>query len=101
MYVSRRVLIIFHSDIDECERGTDGCDHNCTNTDGSYYCTCMDGYELESDNHTCTGNVYVHACVIHMHLSTLYSYSVAKKLITIYYVCEYTVLTHAYIDVCT
>ena len=44
-------------DIDECERGTDGCDHNCTNTDGSYYCTCMDGYELESDNHTCTGDL--------------------------------------------
>ena len=71
-YISRHVLIIFHSDIDECERGTDGCDHNCTNTDGSYYCTCMDGYELESDNHTCAGNVYVHACVIHMHISTLF-----------------------------
>ena len=49
-------LYTFHSDIDECEERTDGCDHNCTNTDGSYYCTCMDGYELESDNHTCTGN---------------------------------------------
>ena len=47
---------LFHSDIDECERGTDGCDHNCTNTDGSYYCTCMDGYILQSDNHTCTGD---------------------------------------------
>ena len=46
-------------DIDECTRGTSGCDHNCTNTDGSYYCTCMDGYEQESDNHTCTGNDYV------------------------------------------
>ena len=50
---------MFHSDIDECVEGTDRCDHNCTNTDGSYYCTCMDGYELESDNHTCTGDVYV------------------------------------------
>jgi len=49
--------LIFHLDIDECEEGIDGCDHNCTNTDGSYYCTCMDGYELDSDNHTCT---YVH-----------------------------------------
>ena len=47
---------IFHSDNDECEQGTDGCDHNCTNTIGSYYCTCMDGYGLESDNQTCTGN---------------------------------------------
>ena len=48
-------LYICISDIDECEQGSDGCDHNCTNTVGSYYCTCMDGYELESDNHTCTG----------------------------------------------
>ena len=48
--------LIIHSDIDECVEGTDGCDHNCTNTNGSYYCTCMDGYELESDNHTCTGD---------------------------------------------
>ena len=49
---------MFHSDIDECTEGTSGCDHNCTNTDGSYYCTCLDGYELESDNHTCTGDEY-------------------------------------------
>ena len=63
---------ISHSDIDECVDGTDGCDHNCTNTDGSYYCTCMDGYELESDYHTCTGDIYVHACVIYMHIRTMY-----------------------------
>ena len=48
--------MIFHSDIDECVQGLAGCDQNCTNTAGSYYCTCMDGYELESDNHTCTGD---------------------------------------------
>ena len=47
--------MIFHSDIDECVQGLAGCDQNCTNTAGSYYCTCMDGYELESDNQTCAG----------------------------------------------
>ena len=47
---------IFHSDIDECVEGFDGCDHNCTNTNGSYFCTCLDGYELQTDNHTCTGD---------------------------------------------
>ena len=57
--------MLFHSDIDECEQGSDGCDHNSTNTVGSYYCTCMDGYELESDNHTCTG----------MHVATVNTYS--------------------------
>ena len=53
---SNEVVWFFHSDIDECERGLAGCDHNCNNIVGSYFCTCMDGYELESDNHTCTGN---------------------------------------------
>ena len=50
--------MIFHSDIDECVPGLNRCDHNCTNTAGGYFCTCMDGYELESDNHTCTGDDY-------------------------------------------
>ena len=46
-------------DIDECAEWSDGCSHNCTNIAGGYMCFCMDGYELESDNHTCTGNNYV------------------------------------------
>ena len=48
--------MIFHSDIDECVQGLAGCDQNCTNTAGSYYCTCMYGYEQGSNNHTCTGD---------------------------------------------
>ena len=47
--------LFFNSDIDECLEGLDGCDQRCANTAGSYFCTCTDGYELESDNHTCTG----------------------------------------------
>ena len=43
-------------DIDECVEGSDGCTHNCTNTVGGYACTCNDGFELESNNHTCTGD---------------------------------------------
>ena len=58
-YIIHITIFIFPSDIDECEQGSDGCDHNCTNTVGSYYCTCMDGYELESDNQTCTGNKHI------------------------------------------
>ena len=50
------IIIIFHSDIDECVQGLAGCDQNCNNTVGSYFCTCMDGYELELDNHGCTGD---------------------------------------------
>ena len=57
IYISNNSLI-FHSDIDECVQGLARCDQNCTNTTGSYYCTCMDGYGLKSDNHTCTGDDY-------------------------------------------
>ena len=34
-------------DIDECSSKTDDCSQfaTCTNTDGSYECTCLDGYQ--------------------------------------------------------
>ena len=37
---------IFHTDIDECTETDDLCAANgtCTNTDGSYYCTCDTGF---------------------------------------------------------
>ena len=44
-------------DIDECTRGTEECSHGCANTEGSYYCTCADGYELSGDNKTCVGEL--------------------------------------------
>lgn len=42
-------------DIDECAADTDGCDHICMNTPGSYTCSCNSGYNLLTDGHTCTG----------------------------------------------
>ena len=42
-------------DIDECATGHDMCDHNCTNTPGSYVCTCYEGYY--EDGHRCIGIV--------------------------------------------
>ena len=46
---------MFSADDDECALGTDNCDANaaCTDTDGSYDCTCNDGYS--GDGFTCTG----------------------------------------------
>ena len=40
-------------DIDECLAGGDNCDQICTNTDGSFTCSCYDGYKLQSDKHSC------------------------------------------------
>ena len=46
----------FVSDIDECTNGTHRCDVNavCNNTQGSYNCTCKDGFYGDGIN--CTGN---------------------------------------------
>ena len=47
------------SDIDECQTGVDMCDSKayCTNTAGSYTCTCKAGYEGEGFLHKCTGKL--------------------------------------------
>lgn len=49
------LLVLNLKDIDECVEGLDGCAHNCTDTDGSYSCDCMDGYLLGENNRDCIG----------------------------------------------
>ncbi|XP_066299112.1 tyrosine-protein phosphatase Lar-like [Branchiostoma lanceolatum] len=43
------------ADVDECDPngGRGPCDHTCTNAEGSYICTCNNGYRLNSDGHAC------------------------------------------------
>ncbi len=36
----------FLIDINECNFDNGGCDHNCTNLVGSYFCNCSNGYYL-------------------------------------------------------
>lgn len=43
------------TDIDECATGNGGCEHNCTNYEGYYECTCREGFQLGADNRTCIG----------------------------------------------
>eukprot|EP00731_Ephydatia_muelleri_P017659 Em0010g757a len=40
-------------DIDECSTNKGNCSHICTNTDGSYACSCLRGYLLEANNQSC------------------------------------------------
>ena len=46
---------MLYLDNNECDTNNGDCHHNCTNTDGSYYCECNEGYGLNDDNHTCRG----------------------------------------------
>ena len=48
-------LIILLIDINECSEASDGCAQNCTNTNGSYTCSCNTGYRLDNDRHSCNG----------------------------------------------
>ena len=42
-------------DVDECNEGLENCDHNCTNVDGSFECSCRHGFRLAPDGHSCFG----------------------------------------------
>ena len=49
----RKVLIF--TDFNECTLNISGCTQNCTNTIGSYSCSCYSGYQLAADYMTCSG----------------------------------------------
>ena len=57
MYVITYALSFTYIAVDanECALNMDGCAHVCTNTIGSYYCSCITGYSLGDDGHGCTG----------------------------------------------
>ena len=42
-------------DINECTLNISGCNQNCTNMIGSYFCSCYSGYEIQNDNRNCVG----------------------------------------------
>ena len=42
-------------DIDECGVVNGGCNQGCINTQGSFECTCTDGFLLGTDGLTCQG----------------------------------------------
>jgi hypothetical protein len=43
------------ADVDECTTAKENCDQICTNTDGSFTCSCEDGFRLSIDRHSCVG----------------------------------------------
>ena len=45
----------FLSDFNECNTTTHGCQQECMNEPGGYSCACYNGYQINSDNKTCSG----------------------------------------------
>ena len=62
-------MSFYHScfvDIDECKLNVVRCEQECYNTEGSYFCECNDGYDMESNGYNCTSmkstriHIYLH-----------------------------------------
>ncbi|XP_064613092.1 uncharacterized protein LOC135476878 [Liolophura sinensis] len=41
------------ADVNECQTGNGGCSQTCSNTVGSFTCSCKPGYQLDADGRTC------------------------------------------------
>ena len=50
-----KYCIFFLIDINECSEETDDCAQNCANTNGSYTCSCIPGFVLDTDRRNCSG----------------------------------------------
>jgi len=53
------IYVTFIPDIDECAINEGGCEHICSNTIGSFYCSCFTGYQLDSNGLNCSGELAV------------------------------------------
>ena len=42
-------------DENECETSNGGCQHQCENINGSYFCHCNDGFFLDGNGKSCSG----------------------------------------------
>lgn len=53
MFLMKNHFIVLHLDIHECKETPNLCgpNSNCTNKNGSYYCSCWIGYEATMANH--------------------------------------------------
>ena len=48
------MALFFYADINECNVSPPVCAQVCSNTHGGYQCSCIAGYKLHADNHSCT-----------------------------------------------
>ena len=48
-------MCLLCSDTDECASGLDNCDQVCSNDNGGFSCSCLDGFQLLNNSRTCEG----------------------------------------------
>lgn len=49
-YITTFYVYNYYVDINECANGDNLCNQYCNNTDGSYVCSCYDGYTLSDQS---------------------------------------------------
>lgn len=58
------MFILNTIDVNECNTDNGGCHHNCTNAEGSFTCSCKDGFHLRDDDLNCDGIwCDLHTCI--------------------------------------
>ena len=68
MYKFRKLICVFiricilscELDIPLCSRDEEKCPQNCTDTPGSYLCSCFDGYSSNDNGYTCNRKTCMH-----------------------------------------
>ena len=55
---SNDLIVRQWADINECEEEIDKCVHICHNNNGSYYCSCNNGFIIDTDGYSCDGNFH-------------------------------------------
>lgn len=43
------------ADVDECAQRISNCEQVCTNSDGAFNCSCLSGFVLHANGHSCSG----------------------------------------------
>ena len=49
------VILYTDANVNECATDNGGCAHICTDTEGSFTCSCNSGFELASNGLSCNG----------------------------------------------
>lgn len=52
-----KYFVLYNSDVNECHLNISGCQQICNNTNGNYSCSCISGYNLNSNGLACDGKL--------------------------------------------